>query len=115
MNGLIGGNKEIKLYKKSEITVDDINSIGETIVENELIASFYGFLDYISGEVGNTNYKAPIEESTHIFISDFVTISDNAEDLIAEIDNKEYEVKYIDNPMELNEQIEIYLKLLGGQ
>lgn len=112
MNNLIGGNKTIKLYKKSETTVNDI---GETENANVLINSFVGFLDYVSGEVGNANYKAPIDESTHIFISDYVEITENAEDLIAEIDSKSYEVKYIDNPMELNEQIEIYLKLIGGQ
>lgn len=109
---MIGGNKTIKLYKKSETSVNDI---GESNTNNVLIKSFEGFLDYISGEVGKTNYSAPINESTHVFISDFFEIKENAENLIAKIDNREYEVKYIDNPMELNEQLEIYLKLLGGQ
>lgn len=123
MNNLIGGNKIIELYKK---TNSNANEIGE--VENDIdfeisklfstkdyITSFNGFLDYMSGEVGSANFKAPINESTHIFISDFVNINEDAENLIAVIDNKGYEVKYIDNPMELNEQLEIYLKLLGGQ
>lgn len=109
---MIGGNKTIKLYKKSEISVNDI---GESDTKDVLVKSFNGFLDYISGEVGKTNYSAPINESTHVFISDFFEIDEEAENLIAKIDSKEYEVKYIDNPMELNEQLEIYLKLIGGQ
>lgn len=109
---MIGGNKIIKLYKKIGETV---NCIGEPETKKELVTSFKGFLDYMSGEVGSANFKAPINESTHIFISDFVEIEEDAEKLTAEIDNKSYEVKYIDNPMELNEQLEIYLKLLGGQ
>lgn len=109
---MIGGNKIIKLYKKNGET---INSIGEPVTEKELIINFKGFLDYMSGEVESANFKAPINESTHIFISDFVEIDEEAEELTAEIDNKTYEVKYIDNPMELNEQLEIYLKLLGRQ
>lgn len=112
MNNVIGGNKTIKLSKK----VREIeNNIGEMNFKYEEVKSFKGFLDYVSGEIGNSNYKAPINESTHIFISDYIEITEDAENLIAEIDNKEYEVKYIDNPMELNEQLEIYLKLLGGQ
>ena len=112
MNNIIGGNKAIKLYKNSGET---INEIGEPENEKELLIEIKGFLDYMSGEVGSVNFKAPINESTHIFISDFVEIDEDAEHLIAEIDSKTYEVKYIDNPMELNEQLEIYLKLLGGQ
>lgn len=112
MNGLIGGNKLIELYKCSE---SEKNAIGESVDTEELIAKFYGYLDYVSGEVGNTNFNAAINESTHVFISDFVNITDSAEVLKAKIDSKEYEVKYIDNPMELDEQLEIYLKLLGGQ
>ncbi len=112
MNNLIGGNKTIELYKKSSETINDI---GELETEEKLVIDFVGFLDYMSGEVGSANFKAQINESTHIFISDFVEINEDAENLIAKINNKIYEVKYIDNPMGLNEQLEIYLKLLGGQ
>lgn len=113
MNNLIDGNKTIQLFKKVDNTS---NSIGEdTGNYDEEYKSFDGFLDYVSGEVGSANFNALINESTHIFISNYTEITEEAENLIAVIDNKTYEVKYIDSPMELNEQLEIYLKLLGGQ
>ncbi len=113
MNNLIGGNKTIQLMKKVDNVLNDIGEDTGNFEEEYL--SFEGFLDYVSGEVGSANFNAPINESTHIFVSDYIEITEETKNLIAIIDNKTYEVKYIDNPMELNEQIEIYLKLLGGQ
>lgn len=112
MNDLIKGNKTIKLYKKED--GEEENEIGENILTNTLLYTIIGYLDYINGEVGKTNYIAPINESTHIFIADYQEITETTDNLTAKIDGKEYEVKYIDDPMELHEQLEIYLKLLGG-
>ena len=113
MNNLIDGNKTIKLFKKDE---DKLNSIGENTEFYSIeYLSFNGILDYVSGEVNSENFNVAINESTHIFISNYIEIQEDPENLIAVIDNKIYEVKYIDNPMELNEQLEIYLKLLGRQ
>lgn len=112
MNNLIGGNTIIQLMKK----VDNVlNDIGEDSGTFEEYLSFEGFLDYVSGEVGSANFNALINESTHIFVSDYIEIKEEEEKLIAVINNKTYEIKYIDNPMGLNEQLEIYLKLIGGQ
>ena len=69
----------------------------------------------MSGD-SNYDYKAKIEDSTHIFICDYVDLSTvDIEKSRALIDNRVFDIKYIDNPMELNQHLEIYLKLIGGQ
>ncbi len=113
MNNLIGGNVTIQLKRKVSETT---NRIGEANpVYQNYLKPFDGFLDYSSGEVGHQNFNSAIQESTHIFVADYVEIKEETENLIAEINNKTYEVKFVDNPMELNEQIEIYLKYIGKQ
>ena len=56
-------------------------------------------------------------KSTHIFICDYFGISEqvkveNSRMMIAGL---EYDVMLIDNPMNLNEHLEIYLKYTGAQ
>lgn len=113
MNNLIGGNVTIQLKK---ISTEGTNRIGESNeVYQKYLKPFKGFLDYSSGEVEHKNFNSAIQESTHVFITDYIEIKEKAENLIAEIDNEMYEIKYIDNPMQLNEQLEIYLKYIGRQ
>ena len=66
-----------------------------------------------------TTYSAKIQESTHIFIADFVPLDSRitAENSRVIINSKRYDVTLIDNPMEMGSgsQLEIYLKYTGGQ
>lgn len=111
MNG-IGGNI-IGEFKINEPTK---NEIGEHVANWVTVQSIKGWLDYLTGETNRTNFSAKIEESTHVFVADYVELDSRieAEKVIMVINNKKYDVTLIDNPMELNAQLEIYLKYVGG-
>ena len=76
----------------------------------------YTFENFITGEANRINYNAKIQESTHVFVSDYVALDFRieAEKVRMVINHKIYDVTLIDNPMELNAQLEIYLKHVGG-
>ncbi len=110
---MIGGNITLTLQKENSA---EKNEIGEDIVKQSNALNLWGFLDLSSGDSKHTVYSAKVQESTHVFICDFVDIGDiTAENSKAICKGKEYEVLLIDNPMELNMQLEIYLKFVGGQ
>ena len=110
---MIGGNKKAQIQIKTE---GEKNEIGEmkTVWLNKDILT--GFLDLSGGDSKYTTYNSKIQESTHIFICDYVDLqSASAENARLLIDEKVYDIMLIDNPMELNKQLEIYLKYTGGQ
>ena len=111
MNG-IGGN----IIGEFQINKPTKNEIGENVPNWITIQSIKGWLDYLTGETNRTNFSAKIEESTHVFVADYVELDSRieAEKVIMVINNKKYDVTLIDNPMELNAQLEIYLKYVGG-
>ena len=106
---MIGGNETLVLEKKTTIK----NEICEDIPTYKAVQSIVGFLDYNSGESKWTTYNAKIQESTHIFIADYVDIPYEENEVRAVINDKVYDVQLIDNPMKLNKHIEIYLKYIG--
>lgn len=108
---MIGGNVEGLLQS---LTTSE-NEIGEAIESYQTIATLTGFLDFMGETTNKTNYQSKIVEATHIFICDYVAIDTNAENKRMAVNNEEYVVKYIDNPMGLNQHLEIYLKYVGGQ
>ena len=75
-----------------------------------------GFLDYSSGDSKYQVFSAKVQESTHVFVCDYVSIDNDirAENSRLTVNGKVYDVLLIDNPMELNYQLEIYLKFTGG-
>ena len=90
------------------------------------VVSLKGFLDLSSGDSKHTTYYAKIQESTHIFICDyrpipeslevegnFIRVSPENARMVA--NSQRYDVMLIDNPMNLNKHLEIYLKYTGGQ
>lgn len=106
----IGGNCDLKLLKKSKSVV---NSIGE---KNEIWSDYMtirGWLDLSSGSSFRETYNTKIQESSHIFICDYIEITEKVTNLKAQCNGKEFDVLLIDNPMELNEQLEIFLKYVG--
>ena len=110
---MIGGNTTLTLSKENPIGK---NEIGEDITKLSEDIDLFGYLDLSSGDSKHTVYSAKIQESTHVFICDYVDIGNlTAENSKAVCNGKSYEVILIDNPMELNKQLEIYLKLVGGQ
>lgn len=106
---MIGGNVTAEVQIKT-ITV---NSIGEQEEKWSTVKIIRGFLDLISGDSKYETYNAKIQESTHVFICDYTPlgVSVNARLIV---DGENYDVMLIDNPMNLNRQLEIYLKMVGG-
>ena len=111
----IGGNKQMQLQIKSIIK----NDIGEHIEKWDNVQQITGWLDLAGGDSKYTTYNAKIQESTHIFVADYVELADDitAETARAIIDSKRYDILLIDNPMEMgsSSQLEFYLKYTGGQ
>ena len=93
------------------------NSMGEGIPEWQDVQTVRGWIDMMSGSTAYTTYNAKLEESTHVWVMDYTdldpSISDESSRMV--INGKTYDVTYIDNPMELNQHLEIFLKLIGGQ
>ena len=104
---MIGGN--IKgLLQRANVSV---NEIGESIEEWVNVKTLTGWLDYTGGSSEYQKYNKKTEETTHIFICDYVK-SVEGDRMI--IDGKNYDVLLIDNPMNMNRQLEIYLKCVEG-
>ena len=116
----IGGNIlgiiQTKTTKRDEAGNIVKNEMGEAV--QEWVATFnqIGWLDMQTGSSNHTNFNAKIEESTHVFICDYHSGIDSLQDQDTRmvINGKMYDVLFIDNPMEMNEQLEIYLRKVGG-
>ena len=110
----IGGNITATIQTKSG---NGRNEIGEAVITWENKLSFSGWLGLQSGDSKRTTFNSKIEESTHVFLCDF----NSAVYALAEQDTRliikgcMYDVLLIDNPDEMDEQLEIYLRKVGGQ
>lgn len=95
------------------------NAIGEQVKSWANAQTLKGWLDLSAGDSKYTTYNAKIQESTHVFIADYVPLAAGiqAENSRMTINGKIYDVLLIDNPMEMGSgsQLEIYLKYTGGQ
>lgn len=111
---MIGGNVTATIQAYSDVTA---NAIGETTPNWQNVQTLRGWLDLSSGESRYNTYTAKIQESTHIFLCDYVPLhaSIRAEQSRMLINGKRYDIMLIDNPMEMNQHYEIYLKYTGGQ
>ena len=108
----IGGNIAAQLQVKTTSK----NAIGESVPKWETRHTLMGFLDLANGDSRYTTDNARMQESTHYFICDYVPL---AKDILPEtsrmlINGKTYDVMAIDNPMDTNYHLEIYLKYTGG-
>lgn len=125
---MIGGNTIAVLQVQAGATK---NKIGERnpkwvdVLINEK-ANITGWFDLQSGDSKYTTANAKMQESTHIFLCDYVPIPDtlevegikypiNAETTRMVVNLQVYDVMLIDDPMSLHQQLEIYLKYTGGQ
>lgn len=108
----IGGNTEA-LIQVSSITS---NAIGEQVKQWQDVQRIKGWLDLSGGETRYTTFNAKIQESSHVFVADYVPLDKRieAETARAIIASKQYDITLIDNPMGLNAQLEIHLKYTGG-
>ena len=106
---MIGGNIEAILQQKSGSTT---NEIGERVHEWKDVNRLWGWLDLSAGEAKYT-YNAKLQDSTHIFICDYVEVDRFADDKRLMVNGLAYDVLLIDDPMELHQHLEIYLKYVG--
>lgn len=107
---MIGGNIQAVLQQKDGSTT---NAIGERIHAWKNIQTLKGWLDLSSGNSAYSN-NAKLQESTHIFICDYIPIDRNPENKRLLVNGFVYDVLFIDDPMELHQQIEISLKYVGA-
>lgn len=111
----IGGNIKA-VIQVSTITK---NEIGEKVKDWVTAQSIKGWLDLSSGDSRYSTFNAKIQESTHLFIADYVKLDSRikAENARMVINGKNYDITLIDNPMEMGSgsHLEIYLKYTGGQ
>ena len=104
---MIGGNTTVTLQVKTTTK----NAIGEKITTWEDVKTLKGFLDYTGGDTSHkTDFKGDVEETTHIFICDFGFIDVKPTQCRLISDHKVYDVLMIDDPMDLHQHLEIFLK-----
>ena len=112
----IGGNINAVIQVCTGTSKNEIGEIVKTWVDVQTIK---GWLDLSSGDSRYTAYHAKIQESTHVFIADYVKLDNRiaAENSRMIINGKRYDMMLMDNPMELKQgsQWEFYLKFTGGQ
>lgn len=112
--GNIGGNITGTIQTKASAGK---NRIGEAEISWSDAFSPVGWLGLQTGDSKRTNFNSKIEESTHIFMCDFdsdiYALSNQDTRMI--IKGMMYDVLLIDNPDEMDEQLEIYLRKIGGQ
>lgn len=106
---MIGGNIEAILQQKNASIVNDI---GERIHEWVDSQKLFGWLDLSSGDSKYT-YNAKLQESTHVFVCDYAEVDRYADDKRLVVNGLTYDVLLIDDPMELHQHLEIYLKYVG--
>ena len=108
----IGGNITGIIQTKTTIK----NAIGEAEQTWADAFSHVGWLGMQSGEKRRATFNAKIEESSHVFLCDYhpgiYALADQDTRMI--IKGFVYDVTYIDNPDEMDEQLEIYLRKVGA-
>lgn len=108
----IGGNIRGVIQTKTT----EKNEIGESVKAWADAFEHVGWLDMQTGGSNYTNFNAKIEESTHVFLCDYhpgvYALADQDTRMI--IKGVVYDVTHIDNPMEMDEQLEIYLRRVGA-
>lgn len=112
---MIGGNTTVLIQVNDGYVK---NKIGEKEKEWKTADRLTGWIDLASGESGYTTFNTKIQESTHIFISDYKKLdkrirAENSR--IIDDNGLVYDVMLIDDPMGMHAQLEIYLKYTGGQ
>ena len=104
INGVIQTNRTVK------------NAIGEAVKEWADAFVQRGWLGMQSGDSKYSTNHAKIEESTHVFMCDYhpgiYALQDQDTRMI--LKGFVYDVLLIDNPDEMDEQLEIYLRKVGA-
>ena len=104
---MIGGNTTAVLQVKTSSK----NAFGEKTETWDDVTTITGFLDFTGGDGSyKSNFKGAVEETTHLFICDYVDLNVKPTQCRLLIDDKVYDVLMIDDPMNLHKHLEIMLK-----
>ena len=110
---MIGGNITGVIQAKAD---SGLNAIGEAKTTWADAYSQIGWLGLQNGDSKYRNFNVKIEESTHVFLCDFnadiYALADQDTRMI--LKGNMYDVLLIDNPDEMDEQLEIYLRKVGA-
>lgn len=106
----IGGSTQAVIQQKAAAGTK--NAVGERVPDWFDLVTLTGWLDLASGEA-KYQYSAKLQESTHVFICDFCPVERNPDNKRIIVNGMIYDVLLIDDPMELHQQLEIYLKYVG--
>lgn len=108
----IGGN----IYGTLQTAATARNAIGESVKTWSDAFTQIGWLGLQSGDSKYSSFKAKLEESTHVFLCDYHSgiYALAAKDCRMIIKGFAYDVLLIDNPDEMDEQLEIYLRRVGA-
>lgn len=116
----IGGNLNALLQIN---VVGDKDSIGKRQSDWVTVLTLNGWLDLSNGDSHYNVFNTKIEDSTHIFFCDYInlsnvtrdeeTISITSKNARLVIKGLVYDILLIDNPMNMNEHLEIYLRFVG--
>lgn len=109
----IGGNITGIIQTKNEVWK---NEIGEREQGWKEAFRQCGWLGMQSGDSRRSTFNAKIEESSHVFLCDYHSgiYALAGVDCRMIIKGFVYDVTYIDNPDEMDEQLEIYLRKVGA-
>lgn len=111
----IGGNTNAVI----QISTAEKNEYGIQGKTWQDVQTLHGWLDLVSGDSRYRVYNAKIQESSHVFVCDYVSLNPKikAENARMVIDGETYDIMLIDNPMRLKDgsQWEIFLKYTGGR
>ena len=110
--GGIGGNVMARVAR----SVKGKNAQGIPVEESTTaIMKIVGWLDYQDGKAAHQAYEAKLQDTTHVFLSDydpdFAKLSTSNLFLLA--GGRRYEVLLIDDPMGMHEHLETFLKHVG--
>ena len=104
---MIGGNLKATIQEKRTTK----NVIGENETRwMPLETNLKGFLDYLSGEGDYSTYNSKLSDSTHVFVCDYVDFKFDIRKHSLLIDGEVYDITFVDDPMKLHKQLEIFLK-----
>ena len=109
---MIGGNTIAVLQKKTSSK----NAFAEIVETWSDVQLLKGFLDFTGGDASyKSNFKGAVEETTHLFICDYDKTASETDPTHCRlvISGNTYDVLMIDNPMNLNQHLEIMLKYNG--
>lgn len=109
----IGGNMSAVIQARENAGKSAIGTCEQVWIDK---ITLRGWLDLSNGDSKYTNFNAKVQESTHIFLCDYQPLPDvESENARMVIQGQIYDILLIDDPMNMNEHLEIYLRFVGGQ